>query len=179
MLAMNISFIHPHLHLRNKAEADRCSSHRKQLHKATRVKQITTQKSLKNRSFRGSLELLGGFEPPTSSLPKALNVVKNIIFVENGVLFGLIYLNRFFRASNTNKKISLESAHSNPIPLRGSQRRNIPREPAFPSLPKPTAGIFHGAEPTLFPALHPAFRTASRPYPWRAAQPTTPHTATL
>ena len=28
------------------------------------------QKILKNRSFRGFLELLGGFEPPTSSLPR-------------------------------------------------------------------------------------------------------------
>ena len=30
------------------------------------------QKILKNRSFRGFLELLGGFEPPTSSLPRRL-----------------------------------------------------------------------------------------------------------
>jgi len=28
------------------------------------------QKSLENQSFQGFLELLGGFEPPTSSLPK-------------------------------------------------------------------------------------------------------------
>ena len=32
--------------------------------------QILQQKILKNRSFRGFLELLGGFEPPTSSLPR-------------------------------------------------------------------------------------------------------------
>ena len=29
------------------------------------------QKSIENRSFRCYLELLGGFEPPTSSLPKS------------------------------------------------------------------------------------------------------------
>ena len=34
----------------------------------------TTQKSLKNRSFQGFLELLGGFELPVSSLPHKIMI---------------------------------------------------------------------------------------------------------
>ena len=66
----------PHLHPCYKAEAERgCPGHGR-LHGASHVKRkgtkkckCVTKKHPKSKDFRCFLELLGGFEPPISSLP--------------------------------------------------------------------------------------------------------------
>ena len=66
--------------------------------------QILQQKILKNRSFRGFLELLGGFEPPTSSLP-SVSVNCSVLQIEPHFAYIVLFCTSIKRTYRTKRSM--------------------------------------------------------------------------